>query len=426
MLRPFLQAIITKTMKIAFVSYEYPPDTAIGGIATYVEQAAKMLVQRAHHVEVFTASPTCQETTQQDQVVVHRIQTINRAQFAQEIAPIFAKRHRSQQFNVLEGPDCGADAAKIKQDFPDLPLVLKLHTPSYLLQRLSHQPLSFTAKARFILGGLRRGQLPHLPKPSGVGDRLTDPEYHHALQADVLAAPCQAIADQIQQDWQLESKPFVVFPLPYSPTSTLLDIPLTTRTNRITFIGRLEVRKGILDLMQAIPPILRQYPAAKFRFVGPAWPSPQRNQNMQEYLYQKLWRYRHALEFTGAVPLERIPEYLTQTDICVFPSIWENFPLVCLEAMAAGRGIVGSNAGGMADLLDRGNAGLLIPPQQPDKIASAILKLLRNPELREHYGQIARARILQHYKLDVIAQLQESCYHQAIAQQSLPSSLIAL
>jgi glycogen synthase len=43
-------------MKIAFISYEYPPDTAVGGIATYVYHAAKMMNERGHNVEVFAAS----------------------------------------------------------------------------------------------------------------------------------------------------------------------------------------------------------------------------------------------------------------------------------------------------------------------------------------------------------------------------------
>jgi glycogen synthase len=404
-------------MKIALISYEYPPDTAIGGIATYVRQAAQMLAQRGHQVEVFTASTTREGTEQQAQITVHRVQITDRQQFAEKIASVFAERHRVQMFDVMEGPDCGADAAVIKQRFPDLPLVLKLHTPTYLLQRLGYQPLSLLAKTRFILGALRRGKMPRLPNSSIMPEHTTDPEYQHALQAEVLAAPCQAIADQVQAEWQLNSGQFEIVPYPYHPSPELLKIPLNSQTQRITFIGRLEIRKGILDLMAAIPQVLQKYPTAKFRFVGPAWPSPQPQRNMQEYLYHKLWHYRDALEFTGAVPLDRIPDYLAQTDICVFPSIWENFPLVCLEAMAAGRGVIGSEAGGMTDLLDRGKAGLLIPPKQPDQIAEAILKLLRHPELRQHYGRTARARVLEHYKLDVIAQLQESCYHQAIAQQ---------
>ncbi len=405
-------------MKIAFVSYEYPPDTAIGGIATYVRQAAQMLVQRGHEVEVFAASPSRSGCETSPGLKVHRIQPRDRASFAEEIAPIFAQRHQVVHFDVIEGPDCGADAAVIATQFPALPLVIKLHTPSYILHRVGYTPLAPLAQVRFILGALRRAQWPQLPPSQPMYDRQSDPEYHHALRAQIIAAPSQAIGSQVQADWQIDPAIVDAVPYPYIPSPALLDIPLDTNTQRITFIGRLEIRKGILDLMQAIPEVLRQYPAAKFRFVGPAWPSPINHLNMQEYLSKNLRRYRHALEFTGAVPLDQIPQYLAQTDICVFPSIWESFGLVCLEAMAAGRGVIGSSAGGMVELLAEGKAGLLTPPQQPQPLAQAMLHLLQNSHLRQQYGAIARARVLSHYNLEYIGQIQEASYRAAILRHA--------
>jgi glycogen synthase len=118
------------------------------------------------------------------------------------------------------------------------------------------------------------------------------------------------------------------------------------------------------------------------------------------------------------VPLDQVPEYLAQTDICVFPSIWESFGLVCLEAMAAGRGVVGSSAGGMVELLDEGQAGLLTPPQQPKLLAQSMLRLLQDPDRRQQYGAIARARVLSHYSLAYIGQIQEASYRSAILRHS--------
>ncbi|NJN49073.1 MAG: glycosyltransferase family 4 protein, partial [Alkalinema sp. RL_2_19] len=138
----------------------------------------------------------------------------------------------------------------------------------------------------------------------------------------------------MQTDWQIDPARFGAVPYPYIPAAELLEIPIDTDTQRITFVGRLEIRKGMLDLMQAIPRVLKQYPAAKFRFVGPAWPSPQPHLDMQAYLCKNLSAYQHALEFTGAVPLDSIPQYLAETDICVFPSIWESF-WACLSLAAA-------------------------------------------------------------------------------------------
>jgi glycogen synthase len=403
-------------MKIALITYEYPPDTALGGIATYAKQAAHMLQHREHQVEVFTASFDRSGMAEESGVIVHRIQLPNRSEFAREIAPVFARRHQVVGFDVLEGPDYGADAAIAAQQVPDIPLVVKLHTPTYLAGWANYILPSWPVRARITLGALRRGKLPEQP---AIYQPDHDPECLHARTADAVIAPSLAIGQRVSADWNFPSGWVSHIPYPYTPAPSLLDIPIETQTHTITFLGRLEVRKGILDLAQAIPLILRRYPQAKFRLIGASLSSPQPGLDMQAYLRAKLHRYESALEFTGHVPLAEISTYLQQTDICVFPSIWESFGLVCLEAMAAGRGVVGSAAGGMAELLNQGEFGKLVPPQQPRQLATALLSLLENPTLRMHYGETGRQRVLEHYEFDRIGRLQEENYQIAIQRRQV-------
>jgi len=409
-------------MKIAFVSYEYPPDTAYGGIATYVYQAARMLIQRGHYIEIFTASTNRCSMEIEDSILVHRIQVNNRTDFTHLIAPVFCHRHTCVKFDILEGPDCGSDAAGAVKLVKDIPLIIKLHTPSFILGKLNNSPMRGLSKTRFFLGAIRRGKLPNFPPPY---DPQTDSEYLHILEADEIASPSLAIANKLVEHWPLDIKKVSHVPYPYIPSSGLLNIPIETLTNVVTFIGRLEVRKGILDLAKAIPYILQQFPQAKFRFVGPAWPSPKPKLDMQEYLELKLKNYRYALEFTGRVSLDQIPSFLANTDICVFPSIWESFGLVCAEAMSAGRGVVASSAGGMAELLNHGEVGRLVPPRSPQKTAAAVIELLENPTLRMRLGQAARDRILTEYNLERIATLQEASYVRAIEKRQALGKRVA-
>jgi len=123
------------------------------------------------------------------------------------------------------------------------------------------------------------------------------------------------------------------------------------------------------------------------------------------------------VEFTGPVALDNVPDVLATTDICVFPSIWDNFPNVCLESMAAARGIVGSSAGGMADMLDFGRVGRIIPPRSSRKIAQAVIELLKDPELRMKLGQMARDRLLKEYNPERVGFLQEANYTRAIERR---------
>ncbi|MBD2345476.1 glycosyltransferase family 4 protein [Anabaena subtropica FACHB-260] len=406
-------------MKIALISYEYPPDTAYGGIATYMYQLAKMLNQRGHYIEVFTASPHRSGTYIEDGIKIHRIieeNRKNRRDFSARIGKIFAERHATVNFDVIEGAEAGAHTKGSVEITPDIALVIKLHTPTFMIDGINYVEPSLKMKVRRFVGALRRGEKPK-PFVSLYYDPHTDIERLHTLDADEITTPSQALGNKLIAEWQLPSEKVFHIPNPYIPTQELLNIPIETHTDAVTFIGRLEIRKGILELAQAIPKILQHCPNTKFRFIGAFWPSPEPGLDMRQYIEKKLKRYSKSLEFTGSISLDSIPSFLANTDVCVFPSRWENFPNVCLEAMAAGRGVVGSSAGGMLDMLDDGKAGLLVPPHAPEKIADAVVELLKNPKLRMQLGQVSRDRVLSEYNLERIATLQEASYIRAIKKR---------
>lgn len=406
-------------MKIAFISYEYPPDTAYGGIATYVAQAAKMLQQRGHYIEVFTSSPHRTETSTENGILIHRIKEESRFTFPKVIGQVFAQRHLKVKFDIIEGPEYHADAQEAIRLCPEVPLAIKFHTPSFLLSELSgFKPPSLLTKIRVHIGALRRGKKPVKYWKQYSENYIT--EQTHAHEADELVMTCKAIGEKAIQCWGLNIDKVSYVPYPYQPSKTLLNIPINTNnTGIITFIGRLEIRKGVLDLAQAIPLILEKYPDTKFRFVGRPLFSPQKNLNMREYLEQMLKPYQASIQFTGPVPLEKISSVLYDTQVCVFPSLWENFPLVCLEAMAAGRAIVGSNAGGMTEQLNYGQAGRLVPPASPKDIAAAIIELLGDSTLCMSLGKSARERLVTEYSIERIGALQEASYTRAIKRRQV-------
>ena len=105
---------------------------------------------------------------------------------------------------------------------------------------------------------------------------------------------------------------------------------------------------------------------------------------------------------------------LGDTDICVFPSVWENVGFVCLEAMAAGRGVIASGGSGMAELIDDGRTGRLVPPRDPRRLADVMLEMIADPIARAAMGEKARARARTAYTSEVVGPLQEASYLRAI------------
>jgi len=240
------------------------------------------------------------------------------------------------------------------------------------------------------------------------------------LEADEIAAPSHAVGEKVIQDWGLDAGKVSFFPLFFTPDKSLLRIPVETRTNTVTFYGRLEIRKGVIDLADAIPLILRECPDARFRFVGRSLWAPRPRTDMKAFLAQKLAASARSVQFLDPVPPSEIPALLAQTDICVFPSLWESFGYTCLESMSAGRGVVATDPSGMAEMLRDGSEyfGRLVPPRSPAEIARAVIDLLHHPEERMRLGAAARERALDQYSLSRVGTLQEASYLRAIQRRT--------
>jgi glycogen synthase len=399
-------------MHIGYISYEYPPDTAVGGIATYVHQIAHIMQDRGHEVEVFCASTSrtvSEEIT--GEVAVHRLLCMDRTAFKDAILPVFETRHAKKKFDIIESPEFSADGLAIKRVHPSLPLVVKLHTPWFLIGQMNNTHLSAYKKARFIASGLLRGRL--YKAYWEIKNKEDDPDYWITKTADQVHTPSASLGDILSASWGIDRNAIIQVPNPYQPGEALLAIPADTQADRITYIGRLEIRKGLVELTKAIPPVLKRYPHIKFRFVGSIQDSPKTGMDMKAYIIEKLKKYADNLEFIQ-VPAAGVSLIYAETDICVFPSIWENFPNTCLEAMAAGRGIVASKNGGMMDMLSDCDGGILVDPSKPRDIANALLFLLKDKAERQRKGKNARDKVLAAYNSEVIGSLTEKQFELAI------------
>jgi glycosyltransferase involved in cell wall biosynthesis len=97
---------------------------------------------------------------------------------------------------------------------------------------------------------------------------------------------------------------------------------------------------------------------------------------------------------------EDVPSVLAQADLFVLPSRSEAFPNGAIEAMAAGLPVIASRVGGLLDLVDDGRTGLLVPPDDPAALASAIESLLLSPVRAAAIGAAARDEVARRYSFD--------------------------
>ncbi|HEX7022949.1 MAG TPA: glycosyltransferase family 4 protein, partial [Trueperaceae bacterium] len=123
-----------------------------------------------------------------------------------------------------------------------------------------------------------------------------------------------------------------------------------------------------------------------------------------------------CVTFTGHLPHDQVAEYYRRAAVCVFPSLFDNFPYTCLEAMGHGKAIVGSANGGMADMLAEGAGRLYTPPDTRD-LARQVIELLADPALRERLGMTARQRALAQYAKSTALDTVEAFYRRALSER---------
>lgn len=410
----------TKRLRIALVSAEFAGSANSGGIGTYMRNVADMLADDGHEVEVFAAGQNAAVEFLANGVRLNLIDCPIRADFPEAIAPVLRERHGHWRFDVAEGAEFLAETSACSRLVPDLPLVLKLHTPSALIGAIDRSFVTTAAKARFVVGGLLRGRI---GQPFWKYDRAQDFERENLFCADAVTSPCRAMVDQLAQLWEIDTSQVSVIPNVFAVPPPLLDIPSLTKTGVVSFFGRLELRKGVLDFAEIIPRVLAAEPDTRFRFVGRSIPHPWLKRDLRELLQERLAQHAASIEWIDGVPYDEALALYATTDICVYPSVWENFPNVCLEAMAAARGVVASSAGGMAEIIEHGRTGLLVPPRSPAATAEAIIALLRDPERRAVMGAAARDHIVAAYAPEVILPLQIAAYERAIARAAVRDPL---
>ena len=105
-----------------------------------------------------------------------------------------------------------------------------------------------------------------------------------------------------------------------------------------------------------------------------------------------------AVQFAGHI--DEVRPFYELGDIFVLSSLREGLPLVLLEAMTYGLPCIATDVGGSAEVIMRGETGLVVEPRNPEELAKAILELLADPELRRKMGQNGKKRVEKYFDID--------------------------
>jgi glycogen synthase len=411
-------------MRICLISKEYPPETGWGGIGAYTYQMAHALTDLGHDVEVVALAPENSSSGRHNssvqvdsvgsrQIKVHRAaweDELSDLRILRETTPFshfvikaafslwqtFLRRHEEQPFDVVEAPEHLADGV-MPGASGAVPLVVKLHTPysKFHAEQLHGAIPSFDHQLVCML------------------ERIT------MLTADELCSPSEDMAKYVATDLGIPLGSIKIVRNPvnaeqFSPEGEIAVLPM--KGPMVLLVGRLEERKGTRYLIEAVPQVIREFPDAHFVVVGsdtPHGPGGSALAHCQEILRQQ--NCLDSVTFIPHVELSRMPTYYRAADICVVPSLYDNAPYTCIEAMSCGKPVIGTTSGGTREYIEPERTGLLVPPKDSQAIASAVLRLLRNQEERRRYGEAARAYVLANLTNQAVATKMVALYEMAIA-----------
>lgn len=348
-------------MRILCVSYEYPP--VGGGGAPYCQGLAESLAERGHDVDVVTSGMSdLPDHEVRRGVQIHRVPCVRRHRHYSTVPELLTQlwpAYRKARDLHREDP----------YDVNHTHFVVPSGVTSWLLHARTGLPYVITAHGSDIPG--------YNPDRFDVAHRVIRPAWLRILdRAAAVHTPSEFLRDLLQQH---HSVPVDVVPYGFdAPSAGSPD--RAGRRDRILVASRLFERKGVQYLLRALPELDTGWEVV-VAGDGPYLPA----------LREETDRLGIDVRYVGFVDRDRLAELYRSSKIFVFPSIQENFPVVLLEAMAAGCAVVTTSAAGCAEVV--GDAAVKTAPGDVDALKSALSRLLDSPEQIERLGRRARRRV---------------------------------
>lgn len=430
-------------MRICLVSYDYPP-ASVGGVATYTRHLANGLATAGHDVTVISdptqfsekmtsatgetlalehnggaMQPDDKDVPASNELPVvspypahvHKIPLLGIMKgkgrimrsvldWSRSVDRTIARLEETHgRFDVVEMPSGGGAGpeAFFYSLHPRGPLVIRLSTPMNLANSLKTRPSAnygWRLQSYLEVLAVRRAHC-----------LITHSAYNAHVCAELYDLP-------------LQSMQVVHLGIPLSPRKTKPTY-CTDKAIRVLFVGRLQKRKGIHCLLQAIPLVTQQMPNVRFEIAG---------EDISDAPHQKTYRDYFegfapaqaidATTFHGRVDEDKLAHLYAETDIVAAPSLSESFGLIYVEAMASAKPVIAFNAGAATEVVRHNDTGILVETDNIPKLADAIVRLAGNAALRREMGERGYQRARNKFSVEAMVNETIGCYNTVIEKFS--------
>lgn len=386
-------------MHICFVCREYPPSLRGGGIASYIKEVAHGLHDAGHRVTVIAASDDTRLSSDEDDEGVRVIRLSGGDFLIPQVEGnsllkkfrmfyrFYAYRKRIREMilslgdvDVIEVPEYGAEGYFLNDI--GIPVITRLHTPMLLdhyhfsLQKLSK------ANWQYFWQGCK--------------------ELKVMKEARYITSCSTSLKEWSQKFVGIHSDKIKVIYNPilskrWSSNSSHYSALEKDGKKHILFVGTVCDWKGCGDLADACKLLTDSGEIGEIQLDLVGKTGAYADELNAKYGNEK-W-----FHLVGKLPREEVMKRYARADVVCFPSWWENMPMVCIEAMLSGAVVIGSNSGGMSEIIEDGKSGFLMTPRDLQVLADKIKEVCMLPmETKENVRTEAHERIMQNFDMKVI------------------------
>lgn len=375
-------------MHICMVVGEFPPNC--GGIGHYVYNLSKKLIERGHNVTVITRGTWNRLCINEkiDGISIYKVRFIQIYPFHVQLHGVFLNR----QFRHLE------------HNFD----VIHLHSP---LVPIIHSTLpTMLTEHGTVKGGIDNSESIdiHSMVIKLFSRELISLDVKIIQNSDIITAVSTSCAKDLQETYKIDRRIIVI----NNGVDTNFFAPKERKNmgeRYVLYTGRLDSRKGLVDLIKSAKYVCQEYSDIKYVLTGKG--------TIKKYLERRIndLGLKKNFYFAGFVARPKLLEYYQNATVYVLPSYYEGLPTTLLEAMSCGIPTIATDVKGSSEVITDGETGLLVPPRDPKRLAKAILKLLNDKSLRQQVGSNARKYVVDNYDWEIITGKIEKIYESLIA-----------
>ena len=392
-------------MHICLVHFEYPQETAVGGIGTYQKRNAEMLKKFGHDVTVIAGALEENQDYKENGIRIIRIKkgydpydTVEECLlYRNKINEIIEKVDKEHKIDVVEIPDLGAEGIIFQRNKNrNIPIVVKLHTPTTMITEFNGGATTFTEDVKNILANW---------------------ENEFITNADKLISCTELLSHMIKQRFpKIKSKNIdVVYNV--AELNNFYPNENNHKSKTILYCGTLEQRKGLFILAKAIPTIIDELAdeEVRFDFIGNDFNRNDKLIPTSEYMLSLIpENYHKYVHFLGQKKNSELNYYFNNARIAILPSLFDNLPYVAMEELATEIPLIASNNTGVKEMIVDGESGILYNPLNVQELCEKIVYLYKNPDVATNLGKNGRIAIENKFSEEKIIGQMEKIYEEAI------------